>query len=260
MCIAVFAYKMHPGFPLVLAANRDEFYERPTRAAHYWRDHPYVFGGLDEQEGGTWMAMGQDGRLGLLTNYRDPSSVRDDAPSRGHLVRDFIAQSLSAREWLEELRKTADRYNPFNILCGRYNDLYWFNSRLGEVQRVEPGLHGLSNAYLDTPWPKIKRAKRGLEHALSLEMRHWPDVLFDILTDTTQAPDDQLPDTGVGIECERMLSPVFIKSPTYGTRASTIVVATRTGDVYCEERTYDPNDTGIRVATDNMTSFEVSDE
>jgi uncharacterized protein with NRDE domain len=259
MCIVLFAYKVHPGFPLVLAANRDEFFARPSRPAHFWKDAPSVFGGRDMKEGGAWLGVSREGRIAVLTNYRDPSAVRPEVPSRGALVRDFLAGGPDAPEYLAALAARASLYNPFHILCGTPWDLHYYSNREGAPRPVTPGIHGFSNGLLDTPWPKVEFGKKELARILGLPDEDWTGELFTLLADQKTAPDAALPDTGVGLEIERMLSAVFVRSPGYGTRASTLMMVTAEGAVYFEERTYGPEEGSAppRAVTDNMTSFEV---
>jgi len=228
MCLIVFAWQVVPGMPLVAAANRDEFLERPTRAADWWDEHPDIYAGRDLRGGGSWMGVTRSGRFAAVTNVRGPNEKRADAPSRGALVADYLAGALSPHEYVAALAPRAADYNGFNLLLADGDTLLWYSNReTGETpdarngQPLTRGIYGLSNAGLDTPWPKVVRAKA--QFASLLCQGAPDDAYFDMLTDTTQAHDCRLPATGMTIEMERLLSPVCIVSPGYGTRSSTMV-------------------------------------
>lgn len=225
MCLIVFAWKVIPGLPLLAAGNRDEFLARPATAAEWWTSHPQVFAGRDLLAGGTWMGITRDGRFAAITNIRAPSETRSDAPSRGALVADYLGGSMSPAEYIAGIAPDAARYNGFNLLIGNAQELLWFSNRGDGDERngkpLEPGIYGISNALLDSPWPKVVRAKA--QFASLLCQGAPEDTFFDMLSDTTCASDCRLPDTGVGLERERMLSPICIVSPDYGTRVSTLV-------------------------------------
>lgn len=232
MCLIVFAWKLIPCTPFILAANRDEFYDRPARAADWWDSNPRVFAGRDLQSGGTWLGISTtDGaesvatKFAAITNIRAPSEKRDDAPSRGELVADYLNNDLSAQEYIASIREMAANYNGFNLLIGDQNDMIWFSNRHQDDARngqvLPPGIYGISNASLDTPWPKVVRTKA--EFASMICQRAPVDAYFEVLANTTPAPDCRLPDTGVSFELERLLSSPCIVSPDYGTRVSTVV-------------------------------------
>ncbi|MBW1990244.1 MAG: NRDE family protein [Deltaproteobacteria bacterium] len=243
MCIVLFAWKVRKDFPLVMAANRDEFYERPTVQACPWPGSAGVIAGRDVQENGTWMGVAEDGRFGALTNFREPRALRADAPSRGALVRDYLLGGLPPLEYLQRIEPNAGDYNPFNVLLGDPCKLYWL-SNMGEgIKEVPPGIHGLSNALLDTPWPKVVRGKAALAEAVS-RPELCEQSLFSLLSDPTPAPDDQLPDTGVGPAWEKVLSAIFVQSPVYGTRSSTILLVDSGGAMIFEERHHVPLEPG----------------
>ena len=252
MCLLVFQYDEHDEYALIFGGNRDEFYERPTAAADYWDDAPHVLGGRDLEAGGTWMGVTRNGHWGVVTNIRDRHPHRDDALSRGTLVADYLRDEPAPRPYLEQIAAEADRYNGFNLLLGTPTSLYYLSNREGTVRPVEPGLHGLSNDHLDTPWPKVRRAKHGLQAQIEQETVT-PENVLDLLDDRRPAPDDQLPDTGFGRERERMLSPIFINGEQYGTRASTVLLIDREGTVTFVERTYN---SGVAHDTRRF-SFEV---
>jgi len=237
MCLILFAWKMHETYPLILAANRDEFYERPSAPAAFWADAPDLLAGRDLKAGGTWLGITRNGRLAAITNYRDPASLKKEAPSRGHLVSDYLRGRESPDEYLQRLDPRAGRYNGFSLLVGDRSELFYYSNR-GEASRLAPGIHGMSNHLLDTPWPKVNRGKQTLERLLAGDRNPSPEALLDLLASRSRPPDDQLPDTGVGLEWERILSPLFIESPTYGTRCSTVLLIDRQGVVTFVERVF----------------------
>jgi uncharacterized protein with NRDE domain len=225
MCLIVFAWQVVPGLPLLAAANRDEFYDRPALAADWWPDHPQVYAGRDLRGGGTWLGISRDGRFAALTNIRSPQNMRADAPSRGALVANFLKGSERPVDYVAALAGDAAHFNGFNLLVGDREQLVWYTNRETADQRngkpLAPGIYGLSNAMLDTPWPKVVRTKAQL---CSLVCQGAPsEAYFDMLADTTRPSDCRLPKTGMPLEWERMLSPVFIETPHYGTRCSTLV-------------------------------------
>ncbi|MQA37143.1 NRDE family protein [Rugamonas aquatica] len=231
MCLIVFAWRVIPAVPLVAAANRDEFYQRATAPAAAWPEHPQIYAGRDLQAGGSWMGITQPAagrnasRFAAITNIRAPSEHRDDAPSRGHLVADFLAGSMTPQEYVNTIRADAAAYNGFNLVLSDGDTLIWFSNRGDADPRngrpLEPGVYGLSNALLDAPWPKVVKTKAQFASLLCLGAPD--DAFFEMLADTTPAPDQRLPETGVPLDLERMLSAVRIESPSYGTRTSTVV-------------------------------------
>ncbi|MDX1618051.1 MAG: NRDE family protein [Balneolaceae bacterium] len=242
MCLIVFSYKQHSRYDLIFAANRDEFYKRPTRAAQFWEEHPDLLAGKDLKAGGTWMGINRAGEFAALTNYRDPSMVKPDAPSRGHLVRRFLVNDDAPESYLETVDQQADRYEGFNLLTGTLDELAYYSNKPKEIEKVQPGLHGLSNHLLDTPWPKVTRAKQQLSELMEQETLD-KEALFDLLKEDTQAPESELPDTGIPKELERAISPIFIKTQQYGTRCSTLMLIDTRGKVTFVERRYKPGTT-----------------
>lgn len=242
MCLIVFAWQIVPGAPLLAAANRDEYYARPAAAADWWEDQPDIFAGRDLQAGGTWLGVTRSGRFAALTNIRNPADKRDDAPSRGALVSDFLAGAVTPTRYVEQLRERSDRYNGYNLLVGDREQLVWYSNRGQSDERngkpLAPGLYGLSNALLDTPWPKVTRTKAQFA---SLLCQGAPDeAYFEMLSDTTVASDCRLPKTGVDVEWERTLSPVMIRSPLYGTRVSTVAKLHACGTARLVEQIVEP--------------------
>jgi uncharacterized protein with NRDE domain len=236
MCLILVAWRSHPDFPLVVAANRDEFFARRTASADYWPDHSQVLAGRDLEGGGTWLGITRGGRLAALTNYRDPAAQRKDAPSRGRLVADFLAGDESIDACLDRIAPQAGSYNGFNLLLGDNQRLAWFSNVSNERRELPPGIYGVSNHLLDTAWPKVGAGRTALAGAL----KALPDdtALFELLRDDSVHPDDALPRTGVSLDWERLLSSAFVRAPGYGTRSSTVVVADRDGQVAFDERTW----------------------
>ncbi len=238
MCLLVFSYENHPSYRLILLANRDEFYDRPTEPAGFWEQSPHLLAGKDLRAGGTWLGITKNGRICGITNYRDPKHEIQGAPSRGMLVKNFLLGTQSPEEYLTELSKTAHEYNGFNLIAGDLKGMYWFSNRGPGVRKLKPGLYGLSNHLLDTPWPKVARAKHQLEKLLSSPRFPSEAQLFEVLCDRTRPDDKELPNTGMGIEWERILAPIFITSKIYGTRSSTIILIDYDNKVTFVERTY----------------------
>ncbi len=240
MCLILFAWQAHPRYPLVVAANRDEFYGRATSPAAFWPDESRILAGRDLEAGGTWLGITHCGRFAAITNFRDPGRVRPGAPSRGHIVRDFLLTKAGLHGFLGELQERGEEYNGFNLLVGDFNALWYYSNRDdGGARPVEVGVHGLSNHLLNTNWPKVSLGRERLEHDLRGSDEQLDDRLFDTLLDRSPAPDDELPDTGVGLAMERLLSPRFIVGDRYGTRSSTVLVVERTGGVRFTEISHD---------------------
>lgn len=247
MCLIAFAWRAHPDFPLVVAGNRDEFFARPTAAADWWADRD-LLAGRDLKAGGTWMGVGRKGRFAALTNYRDPQNQRGDAPSRGALVGDFVDDEGPPGAVLDRIAADAHRYNGFNLLAGQWSGDaagLWIvtGPATSRPTAVETGVHALSNARLDTQWPKVNRAADGLRAALAAagSADGLANDLFALLDDRTIAADDDLPHTGVARDTERALSASFIRMPGYGTRATTVLIVARDGDATFIERRCEPD-------------------
>jgi uncharacterized protein with NRDE domain len=243
MCLIIFAYKTHPSYRLIIAANRDEFYERPTTPLSFWPENPNLLAGKDLVGGGTWMGISTNGHFAAITNYRSPKLLRQEAPTRGLLVSNFLQTDIGPKNYLEKMHRASNRYNHFNLLVGDGSTLLYYSSIERRIVSLQPGIYGLSNHLLDTTWPKVEKGKAGLGAILSANESTWPASLFELLADQTYPPDNRLPETGVGLEWERILSPLFITSPTYGTRSSTVLLERNDGQVFAAERNYDP-DTG----------------
>lgn len=235
MCLIAFAHRAVAGAELVVAANRDELFERPTAAARFWEDHPAVLAGRDLRAGGTWMGVTRGGRYAAITNFRNPRDRRDDAPSRGALVGEFLTGAESPQAYLEQLRPRAKAYNGFSLLVGLREEMWFYSNSNGALLPVEPGVHALSNHVLDEPWPKVRTAREGVRALLGTPLQ--PERLFDMLADETTAPDDELPDTGIGLERERKASAMRIRDPIYGTRCSSVLIVRGTNVVF-QERSF----------------------
>lgn len=225
MCVIYFAYRHHSDYPLILAANRDEFYARPTQAARYWDDFPFIFAGRDLVAGGTWLGVTRSGRFAAVTNYRDMQALPGEQ-SRGDLVADFLKMEEPADEYMEEVRSREDKYSGFNLLVGEINadrnEMFYFSNRGEDVRKLDAGIYALSNHLLDTPWPKVASGRMRFSELISGDDILKPK-LFELLADESVAEDDELPDTGIGYEREKLLSAIFIKTPIYGTRSSTFL-------------------------------------
>ncbi|CEG29777.1 NRDE family protein [Bacillus sp. B-jedd] len=225
MCLILFAYKAHPSYRLIVAGNRDESYARPTAPADFWKDEPEILAGRDLEKMGTWMGVTRDGKFAALTNYRDPKEmVVTSKLSRGDLVAGFLKGEMPAEAYMQAAETSKVLYPGYNLLAGDGTGLYHYSNIEGKIREIEPGIHGLSNHFLNTPWPKVERGKKGLRELLQTDEKDLRKNLFSLLQHAEPAPDDQLPDTGIGLEWERLLSPLFIRSKGYGTRCSTVLL------------------------------------
>jgi uncharacterized protein with NRDE domain len=250
MCLIAFAWKSHPEYALVVGANRDEWHDRPAAPAAWWNDHPEILAGHDLKAGGTWMGVTRGGRFAAVTNFRDPADKKSTARSRGELVTAFLLSDETPEAFLSETKRRAHEYNGFNLVVGDGNSLAYFGSHTGAIEILEPGVYALSNHTLNEPWPKVTMAKSALEAILRAEMPEEARLLaiYGVLSNDNVAPDFALPDTGVGIEWERVLSSAVIVTPEYGTRASTIVSVSNGGGVSFEEHTREVDGT-VRVVS-----------
>jgi uncharacterized protein with NRDE domain len=253
MCLIVFAWGAHGEFPLVLGANRDEFLDRPTRPAAFWAERPELLAGRDLKNGGTWLGVTRSGRIAAVTNYRQGSAPRTDLRSRGLLVSEFLMADRSAEAHLAAVASERDAYDGFNLLAGDGRELRFFSNRDGDPVPVRPGVHGLSNALLDTPWPKVERAKSALARLLDRGRDALVDGVLALLADRERPADHELPRTGVSPEWERCLAPVFIATRDYGTRCSTVVLIDRQGNVTFVERNFDHGAGGTTDAVYRFT-------
>jgi len=248
MCLILVAWQSHPDYALVVAANRDEFYARPAAPVHWWQDAPQVLAGRDLAEvigeSGTWMGVTAEGRFAALTNYRAPSEKRTDARSRGELVSSFLRGDDAPGDYLAGLIGEDGCYNGFNLLATDLREFWWYSNRSHSRQphRLRPGLYGLSNALLDTPWPKVRSRVGALAEVLAADTGHAmasAEPYLQLLADERQAADFELPSTGVAPDWEKLLSSAFIRSPSYGTRASTVLRVRHDGRFDLSERSFD---------------------
>jgi uncharacterized protein with NRDE domain len=238
MCLLVAALDAHPDYRLVLLGHRDEFHARAAEPLGWWPDRPGILAGRDLEAGGTWLGVGRDGRVGVVTNVRGHDALVPGAPTRGTLVPDFLASNLPATGHASALTTGAGAYSGFNLLTYDGTSLAYVTNRPSpEAQALAAGVYGLSNARLDSPWPKVERVRRRVASVLAAG-RLTPESLFAAINDREPAADTELPDTGIGLELERLLSAPFIVSPGYGTRCSTLVLAGRDGGIRVEERRY----------------------
>ncbi|MGB9429132.1 MAG: NRDE family protein [Gammaproteobacteria bacterium] len=237
MCVLVLAWKTHPDYPLVFAGNRDELHTRAASAAGFWEDAPQVLGGRDLEAGGTWLGVTSGGRFAVVTNYREGAAPKKAPRSRGELTADFLRDTVPPRNYMNDVGRRANQYAPFSLIVGDRDQLCYFSNR-GDGKSISPGIHGLSNHLLDTPWPKVSLSKARLEVLLAHDACT-SDALFKLLSDRTSAPADALPDTGIGVEREQTLSSPFVLHPVYGTRCSTLLFLHRDGGIRFAERCFD---------------------
>ena len=237
MCLIAFAWRAHPGYRLVVAANRDEYFRRPAAPAAFWDDHRAILAGRDLEAGGTWLGVTLEGRFAAITNYRNPADRRSDAPTRGHLVSEYLAGVQGPREYVAAVARKASQYNGFSMLAGDLGSMWFLSNRGGEALEIAPGVHALSNHLLDTPWPKVEQGKALVRAAL--ERPFDADALLAAFDDTRTVAGAALPDTGVGLELEERLSAIRIAPHGgYGTRCSTALAIGEDGRVTFAERTW----------------------
>jgi uncharacterized protein with NRDE domain len=238
MCLILFAYQYHSEYPLVLAANRDEFYSRPTSPLAFHGRSKELLAGRDLEGGGTWLAASRSGRIAALTNFRELERHGPGAPSRGLLVTDCALSGESLDSLLPALAAQTSCYAGFNLIAGDRTGLFYCSNRGAAVRRLSPGLYGLSNHLLDTAWPKVAAGKMKFRNVLGDPDGPDPEALFELLRDNTLPPKNKLPDTGVGPAWERILAPIFIQSPIYGTRSSSVILLGKEGKLRFIERTH----------------------
>jgi len=239
MCLINFNLNDHPNYKLIVAANRDEAYGRPTAPAHFWEpEDADILAGRDLSQMGTWLGITKQGRFAALTNYRKPDEDATGKQSRGQIIRDYLSSDVYSKNFLESLKKNKNNYVGFNIIIGDQNQLFYYNNIENQIEEISPGTHSLSNHFLDTPWPKVTKGRTRLDNYVKNHDFIQSNDLFEILRDSEQADDHQLSDTGIGIELERKLSPLFIKTPNYGTRSSTVLLIDKEDQVTFIERTY----------------------
>ena len=248
MCLILLAWRAHPEFPLVFAGNRDEAYERPAAAAAFWTDDPQIFGGRDLEMGGTWLGVTRSGRIAAVTNYRDGIGGTA-ARSRGELTANYLRGNEGPRSYLKRVAPHAKDYRGYSLIVGNQDLLFAQSNRGTGIDELAPGVHGVSNHLLNTPWPKLVRGKQRLAGLLKAGETELAEGLFQAMADRAVAPDAELPDSGVGLQRERELSPAFIAGERYGTRATTVILVSRRNEVVFAERRF-----GVRGAPLGETS------
>jgi len=237
MCLINLQFRNHPSYKLIIAANRDEFYSRPAAPAHFWDDEPSILAGRDLTQLGTWLGVTKQGRIAALTNFRNPTNLEAGPLSRGAVVKNFLAATSSPEEYLQSI--DPKQYAGFNLIVGDAEKLLYYNNIQHESYEIPPGTHSLSNHFLNTPWPKVTKGKEKLASYMAQTEKADLEELFTILADADHAPDTHLPDSGVGIDLERMLSPIFIKTPDYGTRSATVVLVSHDNTLTFAERNFE---------------------
>jgi len=245
MCILFIAVDQHKDYPLIIAANRDEFHQRQTEFGHWWDTTPPILAGKDLVAGGTWMGITHNGKLSALTNIRDPEKNRDQAISRGELVVNYLTGNENEQDYLAALQRTRQHYNGYNLLFGNWNNLYVYNNHLNQSQYLKAGVYGLSNASLNSPWPKTTKGMTALSAYCQSQHAINDEALFSILRDDVKAADNELPQTGVPYHWEKLLSSAFIVTPEYGTRTSTVLMIDNNHRVTWKERYFAADGTKI---------------
>lgn len=238
MCLIAFNWQTHPVYKLIYVANRDEFYERKALPAHFWEEPSGILAGKDLSAGGTWMGISTTGKIAALTNYRDPSNLKKEAPTRGRLVSDYLSQARDAKTYLQKIRKKSSEYNGFNLIAGDSKQLFYFSNYQNKITAIKPGTHGLSNHLLNTQWFKVQRAKQKLDQLIDQNELN-VDKLLDSFLDIFTPKDDQVQQTGMPFAWEKLLSSMFIKSKAYGTRCTTALLLDYFDHLTFSERVYD---------------------
>lgn len=235
MCLILFAYKSHPEYPLIIAANRDEYYHRPTQNVHWWPDFPDLLAGKDLHSGGTWMGISRQGRFAAVTNIREGGPSSGDYLSRGQITLKYLTNQITDQEFHQFLYNSRENFRGYNLLFGSMQKLQHFSNRTRTISELKPGIYGLSNAALNSPWPKVEKGKAKLNQLLSaMSVKH--EDLFQILADKSIAADKYLPDTGISLERERQLSSICICGADYGTRSSSTLTIDRDNNIILHEK------------------------
>ena len=239
MCILFFALKQHPKYPVIICANRDEFHQRPTKAMHFWPT-PKILAGKDLTAGGSWLGLNPQGRFSALTNFRQPDEFDQNKISRGDLVVQALVQTDQAMNQL--LTQDSDKYNGFNLVYGQLDNLHYFDSVNKQCRQIPAGVHSLCNGALDDIWPKMALGQQQLSAFIHQQSKSEQELnteeLFGLMKNAQQAKTAQLPNTGLPQEWELFLSSIFIVSPKYGTRTTTIIMQNNEGDIFIEDRSY----------------------
>lgn len=252
MCLILFSYQPQSSTPLILGANRDEFFNRPSLAANYWEDAPQVIAGRDCVANGTWLGVTTSGRFAAVTNVREPHFTGKPLRSRGDLTREFLTGGQSAEHYLDALKPKADDYAGFNLLVGDFgsnkNELYWFSNRGDGIQILDSGVYGLSNHLLNSPWPKVEDGKQQLADTINRTPEDLHQTIRKVLEKPEQATDDRLPKTGVSYDREKALSSAFITLGDYGTRASTVLTIVNSSVKFSEQQYAPSHDGSVNIA------------
>lgn len=254
MCLILFAINEHQKYPLIIAANRDEYFNRAALYAHTWKDRPDIIAGRDQTAGGTWLGITKKGRFAAITNYRNPQSFRPNAPSRGALTSNYLTGDMTLTDYIDDIQSGNSAYNGYNLLLSETpGTITYYSNISSSITTLRSGIHGLSNHLLDTSWPKVKRGVQAFGEILQKETIQ-TDQLFQIMRNRRQAPYDQLPFTGIDTELERQLSSIFINIPGYGTRCTTILLIDRDNHVTFKERSF--NEQGEKI-NQSLFSFYI---
>jgi uncharacterized protein with NRDE domain len=257
MCLLVLAWQSHPRYRLIVAANRDEFHDRPAAPLGWWPDDPRILAGRDLRGAGTWMGAARSGRFGVVTNFRELERPAAGAPSRGDLVTRYLSAAASPRQYLDDLHGRAAYYAGFSLLLGGPHSLYYYSNRNSRVaQPLERGVYGLSNHWLDSPWPKLLRTRTRLSELIAAD-RVESESLFGLLADRAPADLDETPDTGLPPEWERALSSPFVVHDRYGTRCSTVLLVEHDGRTTMCERRFDASGSTTGATRLEFTSADV---
>ena len=238
MCLLLISYKSHPAYNLIIAANRDEFYNRLALSANYWEEDRNILAGKDLLAGGTWLGITKNGRFAAITNYRDMSQTDSFTTTRGNLTKEFLSSEISPELYGDKISGNAAEYNGYNLIFGDARALFYFSNRSGNLIKLTPGIYGLSNHLLDTPWPKVRKSKTSFKKILN-EENISEEELFKILSDTSVPSDESLPDTGLSLDIERAVSPIFVETPLYGTRSSTVIFWNKRDEIKFIEKSLD---------------------
>lgn len=243
MCFLLLAINQSAQRPFILAANRDEFYQRNTSPLNFWEDKPHILGGRDLKQSGTWMAVNKSGKFAAITNFRDIKSAQKTPRSRGLLITDYLDTDITTKQFTKQLRKKADQYDGFNLIFGEMtNTLFYYSNRNGQESKpLESGIYALSNHLLNTPWPKVIRGASCFGKIISSNDKSMQTSLFKLLNDSQKAEEDQLPDTGIDKNFEFLLSSIFIESETYGTRCSSVLILDNKNNLNFTEFTHNTN-------------------
>jgi len=254
MCLIVFSHKIHEKYPLILAGNRDEFYNRPAKEAHYWSTNPPILAGKDLKAGGTWLGISRAGLMAALTNYRDLDNPRPREKSRGGLIPELLTNGGEIEEKLEEFVHKGGQYDGFNMIAGSRDELFYINNIDNRIQKLEPGNYGISNAFLNTAWPKVDRAKKEFSEIIS-HSEIDEEAIFAMLQNRDTYPLGELPETGLSPEMEKAVSSIFIDTGHYGTRCSTLLMASMQGTLTFVERTFPAGEN--KAVSDKRFVFEI---